>query len=137
MKILLDTNVLLDVLMERETFFQDSYSSVEKAIVKGDVLCISASCITDIFYIIKKYTKSKEKALMSIKKLLRIASVLQIDESHIVNALYSKINDYEDAIIDEISYSNNINIIITRNIKDFKNSKTDLVLSPREYIDNY
>ena len=59
MKILLDTNVVLDVLLDRQAFKQDSLDAMKKAINHGHILYMSASAITDVFYILRKSTESK------------------------------------------------------------------------------
>ena len=132
MKILLDTNVILDVLLDREPFKEDSLNAMKKAINEGHILYISASAVTDIFYILKK-ANGKAKTINHLKNLLNIVSVAEVNENCILNALNSKINDYEDAVVDEIAVYSSIDLILTRNIKDFKEAKT-IVMTPSDYL---
>lgn len=132
MKILLDTNVILDVLLDREPFKEDSLNAMKKAINEGHILYISASAVTDIFYILKK-ANGKTKAINYLKNLLSILNVAVVNENCILNALNSKINDYEDAVVDETAVYSSIDLILTRNIKDFKEAKT-IVMTPSDYL---
>ena len=132
MKILLDTNVILDVLLDREPFKEDSLNAMKKAINEGHILYISASAVTDIFCILKK-ANGKTEAISHLKNLLSIVSVAEVNESCILNALNSKINDYEDAVVDEAAVYSSISLILTRNIKDFKQAKT-IVMTPSDYL---
>jgi len=133
MKILLDTNVVLDVLLKREPFFEESYTAIKSSIEKGNILYVSASSITDIYYLLRKAVGSKDKALSYLQALIKVVSIASVDEKTIVDATMSKLNDFEDAVIDIIASSLNIDVIVTRNIKDFKKSLTK-VLSPKQLI---
>lgn len=133
MRILLDTNVILDILLERKDFIADSLGALQKAITKGDRVYLSASSATDIYYVIRKQTGNKEQALNGIKKLAKILSFAEVDEGCILLACASKINDYEDAVVDIVASHIKADYIITRNITDFKKSKNK-VITPREYI---
>ena len=69
MRILIDTNVILDILQKREPFFADSYRALRKAI-EGDAEClISASAATDIFYMLRKAFGSAQQAKEQIEQL--------------------------------------------------------------------
>ena len=67
MRLLIDTNVFLDVLLNRKDFVDTSKAVLEKAIKEGDNLYLSSSAMTDIYYVIRKQTKSREIALAAIK----------------------------------------------------------------------
>ena len=133
MKILLGTNVVLDVLLARQPFMQDSLDAMKKAINDGHILYLSASAVTDVFYILRKATGSKTDAISHLRNLLSIVSVAEVNESCILNALSSKMKDYEDAVADETAVFSSIDLILTRNIKDFKASKT-ATMTPAEYL---
>ena len=62
MKILVDTNVILDILQKREPFFTDSYQALHKAIEADAECLLSASAVTDIFYILRKALQSPQMA---------------------------------------------------------------------------
>lgn len=133
MRILLDTNIILDILLERKDFLDDSFSVMQKAITNGDKLFVSASSATDIYYIVRKQTGSKEQALNSIKRLAKLLSFAEVTEECVLAATLSKMNDYEDAVLDAVASHLKVDFIITRNNKDFINSHNK-VLSPKEFI---
>jgi len=134
MRLLIDTNVFLDVLLNRKDFVDTSKSVLEKAIKEGDNLYLSSSAVTDIYYVIRKQTKSRELALTGIKKLFRIVRFAEVNEKCILYAALSGVNDYEDAVVDQVALNINADYIITRNIKHFKNAH-NLILSPQDYLD--
>lgn len=133
MRILLDTNIILDILLERKDFIDDSISAMQKAITNGDKLFVSASSATDIYYIVRKQTGSKEQALNSIKRLAKLLSFAEVTEECVLSATLSKMNDYEDAVLDAVASHLKVDFIITRNNKDFINSHNK-VLSPKEFM---
>ena len=69
MRILIDTNVILDILQKREPFFADSYQALRKAIEADAECLISASAATDIFYMLRKAFQSAQKAKERIEQL--------------------------------------------------------------------
>ena len=73
MKILVDTNVIIDILCKREPFFEDSYNALNKCIDNHTII-VSASAITDIFYIARKYIGS-EQAKECIRNLLDLIKI--------------------------------------------------------------
>ena len=133
MKIMIDTNVILDVLLEREAFVDESYkvlSMCEEHRVDGFV---SASAVTDIYYIVRKYTHSTEIAYNAIGKLLEIVKVCNVTNNDILTAFQIRAKDFEDCIVSVCAKSNSCDYIITRNIKDFKSFDIE-TLAPIEFI---
>lgn len=119
MKILFDTNVILDVLFDREPFSEVStklVSKVEKKEIKG---FIGATTATTIHYLATK-AANKKKADIQISKILDIFEVASISKKTLVNALSSQIKDFEDAVLHEAAKEANLQGIVTRNQKDFK-----------------
>jgi predicted nucleic acid-binding protein len=116
--ILLDTNIILDIALKRDPFF-DAASEIFSLIDEGKIYCyITATTITDIYYIASK-EKNRSIAKEFIKNLIRIVGILGVDQHVIYRALESDIKDFEDAIqVSSANYSN-VNIIVTRNKQDF------------------
>ena len=80
MKVLIDTNIILDVCFERAEFQDYStqiFSLIEQKKLAG---CISASSVTDIYYLARKQFRDKEKALWTIK---RLSQLFKIEEPHV------------------------------------------------------
>ena len=90
MKIMCDTNVIIDVLLEREPFVEDSCQVLrlcEEHKIDGFVF---ASCITDIYYLVRKYTHSSELAYKAIGKVLEIVKVCSVTNNDVLLAFQKK-----------------------------------------------
>ena len=121
MKVLFDTNVILDVLLDRKPFSDHaSYlmSKVERSEING-FLC--ATTVTTIHYLLSKYL-NKEKAIGSINSIVALFEIASVNRLVIENALESKFADFEDSVLHESARHAGVEYIITRNIKDFKKS---------------
>ena len=133
MKIMCDTNIFLDVLLERESFADDSsrvLSLCEEHRLEGFV---SASCITDIFYLVRKYTRSTELAYNAVGKVLEIVKVCSVTNNDVLLAFQKKARDFEDCLVATCANSIHCDYIITRNKKDFEEFSIPL-LEPSELL---
>ena len=133
MRLLLDTNVVLDILLERRGFCDDALDMMEKAISKGDRLFLSSSAATDIYYIVRKNTQSKERALNCIKSISSVLTFAEVNEAAILSATTSKVDDFEDAVVDMVSTSIKADFIISRDIHHFRHSCTKAI-TPKDYL---
>ena len=131
MKIVVDTNVIIDILCKREPFFEDSYNALNKCI-DDHTLIVSASAITDIFYIARKYIGS-EQAKECIRNLLDLIKISDPRGADIEKALSSDISNFEDAVVSAIAERQKAKYILTRNTKDFEKSKI-LSITPHDYL---
>jgi predicted nucleic acid-binding protein len=133
MKILIDTNILLDVLLSRQPYYQDAAKIIvlsEKEIIEGYV---SASAITDVYYITQKSYKDKQRTNDSLKKILEIISVATITGNNIYQALDLEWDDFEDSVQYIVGESISADYIITRNVDDFNNS-TIKIVTPEQFL---
>jgi len=133
MRILLDTNIILDIALGRTPHFIDSvdvFKKIDNQVIFGFV---TATTITDIYYIAKR-EKDHQTSLDFIKSLIEIIDIIGIDREVIIKSLISQIVDFEDAIQSVSSQLNNIDYIITRNQKDFTKSEVK-ALSPKGFLD--
>jgi len=128
----LDTNIVLDLLSQRMPFYTVAaklFSLADKKIIR---LSISALCLADVNYII-----SKQYPEMEVRKILRkfkvLVNVLPLDDKISDLALNSEFKDFEDAIQYFTAIENDQDLIITRNQRDFKESKIP-VMSAGEFI---
>jgi len=133
MRLLLDTNVIIDILIKREPFFSDSYTAVRIAIEKDLECFVSTTAVTDIFYILRKNLNSIEEAKNNLNRLAQLVSFADVSSSDVIMALSSKISDYEDAVVDEVAKKIDADYIITRNVKDFDHSKVKAI-TPTKFI---
>ncbi len=122
MRILIDTNVMLDIFQKREPFFLDSYQALHKAIEAESECLVSASSVTDIFYILRKFFKSADEAKERIKQLSQLVIFADVQGMDIQTALMRTMPDFEDAVVDTVAERNCVSYILTRNTKDFTGS---------------
>jgi len=132
MKIIVDTNVVLDLFLDRKPFVDEAanlFSMVEGGKIEG---CLCATTITTIFYLIAK-VKSSDKAKDAISSLLAIFKVAPVDGNVLNVALKSGFGDFEDAVIFAAAQQWGADLIVTRNERDFINAALP-VHSPSEAI---
>ena len=133
MKILLDTNVIIDALTSREPWNK----SAENIFLMGANhvvdLYITAASATDIYYLLRKYTKDTVQSKQIMGKLYSLIGILDVTAANCVEALASPINDYEDAVVEKVASSKEMDYIITRNIKDYQEGTVRVIL-PDDFI---
>lgn len=122
MRILIDTNIILDFLSPREPFFQDA-SLLFQAIDTGEITgYVAATTLTDIFYISRKHTKSLEKARQVIFDVLTILIICPTDRAVLESAFNSGLTDFEDAVQIFSAVAQSLDAIVTRDAKGFLSS---------------
>ncbi len=127
MRVLLDTNIILDFFLEREPFFQ-SANQVFAAIVSEQIdAFISASSATDIFYIARRQTQSLEEARRILTTTLNLFGVCPVDQEILNNALQSGMADFEDAVQIACAVAQQVDAIVTRNPQDFQTEAVAIV----------
>ncbi len=131
-RVLLDTNIILDIALKREPYFTFSSKVFEFIDERLIIAHITASTVTDIYYIFRK-EKGKKIAMKFISNLIEIVDIIGIDKSVIIHALKTNLKDFEDAVQVSAAKSLNIEIIVTRNKSDFLNSGLE-ILTPEELI---
>lgn len=121
--IFVDTNILIDLIADRKPFSKFAIDLFNKAEQKKILLYTSSHSIATTHYLLKKYIEEKKLRLIIID-LLEFISVIPVD-GHVINrGLLSKHKDFEDAIqMICASTIGNMDAIVTRNIKDFRNSE--------------
>ena len=120
MKLLIDTNVVLDVLLRREPFFRTA-AEVLNLTQRDEVReYVSASAITDIYYIANKQMKDRDAVRDLLKRLLMVVSVAAVSEWEIQNALNLAWGDFEDSVQYSVALLNEMDGIVTRNPSDYQ-----------------
>ncbi len=121
MKVLIDTNIVLDLLLEREPFIESALSLFEQ-IEQGKLVgYIAATTITNIFYIIRK-AESNEAAIAAVQRLLVGLQFCPVDRVVVTTALETGLKDFEDGIQLACATLNQLEAIVTRDLKDFSNA---------------
>jgi predicted nucleic acid-binding protein len=132
-KILLDTNVILDFLLEREVEIK-SADEIFKLTFKDKIkACATANSITDIYYIaVKKLGDIKTRE--ALRELFNLLEIISVDGSDCIIAVNLPISDFEDGIIVVCADKADIDYIIT-NDKDFLSIKSQSsILTPAEFL---
>jgi len=130
LKVLFDTNIILDVLLDRKQFVELSarlVSLVETHVIEG-YLC--ATTVTTIDYLVTK-THNKKVAKEAIRKLLSLFEIAKVDQEVLSLSIESEFIDFEDAVQCFSGQLVGVNSIVTRNIKDYKKANYP-VYSPSE-----
>jgi len=137
-KVLIDLNIILDLLNKRIDH-EAALSIFDLCIKKKIKGYISSHEITTLAYFMEKEKYNQIKRNKVIKSLLDNLSILSANESILRKALDSEITDYEDAVIDELAFHEQLDFIITRDLKDFKKSKNNIynAIEALEYIEAY
>ncbi|HDO06191.1 MAG TPA: PIN domain-containing protein [Bacteroidetes bacterium] len=132
MKVLFDTNVILDVLLDREPFVNDAAYLLSKVELSEITGFICATTVTTIHYLATKALGSNA-ASRHIDALLDLFVIAPVNRLVLEGAAKSKFNDFEDAVIHESALHAGVKYIVTRNSIDFKRSQLP-VFEPRELI---
>ena len=130
--VLFDSDVLLDVLAQRQPFVVDSAQSLNIAVKPQVQGYVSGHAVTNIFYILRRQVGS-EKARELLSKLLQYLEVASVTDIVIKAALKSSITDFEDAVTSEAANAAGVEVIVTRNKSDFTASAIPALL-PDEFL---
>ena len=133
MKVLIDTNIILDVLCKRPAFYEDSAKIFKLCEVKKISGVISSLSIPNIMYILRKELDA-DKTREILDSLMLIFSVADLKADDLKKAAGMRFKDYEDAIQSACATRIKANYIVTRNIKDFSESKVTAI-KPAELLD--
>lgn len=131
-RLFLDTNIMLDLLGEREPFYKYSAQLATLADQKEMAIVVSPISFATVNYLLSKFETEvvvKEK----LRKFKILCEICKIDETIVEKALQSNFKDFEDALQYFGAIESNCEIIITRNGKDFKNSLLP-VMTVEEYL---
>ena len=132
MKVLVDTNVIIDIINKREEIVDASFGAVQSSF-KGCTTCVSTTTVTDTLYITRKmypYSESQKKLLSDFFSKFKI---LPVSKKEIKQAFNSPMNDFEDAVQAFSAKRAGVKVIITRNVKDYAFSPVP-VITPLEFL---
>ena len=133
MKILIDTNVIIDALTSREPWNESAEKIFIMAANNIVDMYITASSATDIYYLVRKHLHNAETARQVMSKLYSLVGILEVKEEDCIDALVSSITDYEDAVVEQVARRSGVECIVTRNQKDYEPGLTKVFL-PDDFI---
>ena len=121
MKILLDLNVVLDVLLEREEWVEEAAHLLAAAERRQLEAYVAGHTITTAHYNVGR-DRSKKVAATAVTDLLRILEVVPVEKADFAQALVLEFSDFEDAVQTACAMKIGADYLVTRNEKDFKGS---------------
>ncbi len=133
MKVLLDTNIIIDIALERQPYVTNSetvLAFVEQGQIEG---YISASTISDLYYIIRKQ-KGRDLTIEFLQVILTFCQIATVNQTVITMAFTTNFKDFEDAIQYSTAVVNQLDGIITRNPQDFP-VVTPRIITPEQLIE--
>lgn len=131
--IFLDSNILMDIFANRQPFVKTSLLIYKLGVDNKINLYTSSNTITTIHYLLKKFI-SEDKIRMALEEILENIQIIAVDINIIRKSLKSSHKNFEDAIqITSAQSIHNMDCIVTRDLKDFKNSEIS-VLTPDEFL---
>ena len=133
MRIFLDTNLVLDVLAKRKPFYEASrriWELIEKRDMRG---YLSATTITDIFYILKKQL-GMERAYDTVNKMMMVFHITSVSQTDIRKALHLGFKDFEDALQVVCAQKVKAEYLITRNKEDFQEAQGIEIVDPESFL---
>lgn len=136
MRVLVDTNVLIDVC-GRAADFPESFFAMDIMSVRNDAICMLSCMISTIQYVVtsQKHAAS-DVTRTALQEMTAVFDVLDVAASDIQQALSSDMNDFEDAVIAFAAQRHNIDVIVTRDKDGFVGSPV-AVLSPADFIAHF
>jgi predicted nucleic acid-binding protein len=131
-KVFLDTNVVVDLLGKRAPFFNAAAEIATLGLEKH--ICLHASSISfvTVFYLLRKY-EPESIVVEKLKKFAVICTITPVDSTIVFMSLNAGMKDFEDSVQLHSALSAGVTLIITRNIKDFKNVALPVV-TPDEFL---
>ena len=131
-RVFVDTDIIYDLLAKRDPFYLPAARLFTLADEGKIQIFISALSLPNLHYLLSKF-KSAEEAKQILRKFKVIVQVTPLDEKIIDLALNSEFSNFEDAIQYFSALQNNIDVLVTRNLKDYKKAQIS-VLTAQDYI---
>lgn len=129
---MVDTNIIIDIALERQPYFTNSetvLAFVEQGQIEG---YISASTISDLYYLIRKQ-KGRDLTIEFLQEILTFCQIATVNKAAIIMAFTTNFQDFEDSIQYSTAVVNKLDAIITRNPQDFP-IVTPRIITPEQLI---
>ena len=131
-KVFIDSDIILDLLGQRKPFDKPAAELFTMADHEKIACTISSLCFSNVHYILAKQI-GKEGARSILKKFKALVTVSSVDDKIIDLALTSQFKDFEDAIQYYTAIANNCSVLLTRNLKDYKEAQIP-VMTAESYV---
>ncbi len=135
MKVFLDTNIIIDFYDKRGEFYYPAAIIFDLAHKNKITLYVSAVTFVNAFFLLRKSYPHKE-LYKSMRELSTICQITKVDSSIIRKCLKEERKDFEDGVQYESALKKKVDVVVTRNIKDFLDFATN-VQTPSEFLDSF
>jgi len=132
LRLIVDTNVVLDVLLDRRPFVEPAarlFALIERSRIEASVC---ATTLTTVHYLLTQ-SLSRGEGRRALQGLLELFEIAPVNRPVLEGALQSRIEDFEDAVLEQAGRLVGADAIVTRNTKDFRKSSIK-VLDPVELL---
>ncbi len=136
MKVIFDTNVVLDVLAAREPFADVSTEAMALVSRKRFAAAITANTVTDLYFLLRKHVMDRNSAKVALERMVRAITVLDTNRELCLLAFRSPVDDFEDAILVESAKQWFADCIVTRSVSDFVASAIEAI-TPDEFLHRF
>ena len=131
-KIFIDSDVILDLLLDRKPYSDDIAEIIEHSLKEKIIICVSSVTITNLNYIIARL-ENKNSSRKKTAMVLKLVKVENVGVSTVHKSMASKFSDFEDGVQNFCAEESKHQVLVTRNTKDYRES--DLaIMTPREYL---
>lgn len=127
MRVLVDTNIILDIFLNRQPFSQLANALLEAIAINQATGYVCASSLTDIFYIARRQTQSISKGRQAVEMTLQLFQICLVDRSILEIAFNSELADFEDAVQIACAVAAGLDAIVTRNPNDFQTNLISVI----------
>jgi predicted nucleic acid-binding protein len=133
MKLIFDSNVVMDILAERQPFVDASEEAMAQATLKGCQTAITANAVTDLFFLLRKRLADPARTRVVLKRMVSAITILDATSEICMAAFKSLVADFEDAVLAETATRWSADFIVTKNARDFEKS-TIKAITPDELL---
>lgn len=133
MKVLIDTNIILDMLGKREPFYEPAEKLISMSVEGKCEAYITSNTVTDIYYLARRHYMNEGAARDVLRRLLKVIGVLEVGQRDCLKAFDIPVEDYEDALLACCARRIKADYIVTRDIQHFKKSPIKPIL-PEELL---
>jgi predicted nucleic acid-binding protein len=133
---MIDTNVIIDVYQNRLNFVENSSKVLKLSETNKITGFITASTVTDIYFILGRHIKDRDQLKSLVQKLLTSVALSDVMAKDVTDALNLPMTDFEDALLAQCAKRLRTDYIVTRNLDDFKNSPVRPI-TPDDFLDMF
>jgi len=135
MTVILDTNIIMDALQERQPFDIKAKEILLRAQNGEFSCCFTANAVADIFYLYSK-ARGVKTARSALEFLLSTYKVISVSHEDCIKAMSIPIEDFEDALIAYCAEKAQVDCIITRDERFLRSDSPVKITSPQDFLEN-